>query len=93
MDSSLDKEIWPVFHWDTARRGDFNEKFMKFYIKEDIRYYENQIEKIFYNDCALKKAMNEKMIGIYNLVIKQILSKDDAQKCLEMLIREYYSNQ
>lgn len=93
LDSSLDKERWAVFHWDVARSIDFNERFMNFYIKEDVRYYKKQIAELFNDNYVLKDTMNVKIAGIYNLVINQILSKEDAQRCVEMLIREYCSKQ
>ena len=93
LDSSLDKERWSVFHWDASRSDNFNERFMNFYIKEDVRYYREQIAEAFNNNYELKDTMDAKLAGIYDLVIKQILSKEDAQKCVEMLIIEYCSNQ
>ena len=93
LDSSLDKERWAVFHWDATRSDDFNERLMNFYLKNDLKYYREQIAKVFSDNYALKEAMNAKITGIYSLASKRILLKEDAQKCVEMLIREYCSNQ
>ena len=80
------EDKWPIFHWDKNEKKGFDRRFKRFKIRRDIQYYTKQLQQCYGENCELLKVKESKIISIYDLASKNIMSIDAAYEACKNIL-------